>query len=126
MWNPGAARRKFAAAEFVADDGWQLAGRVPAAEAERIAAAPRGPVPIDARRRVRTLELGSRWADTVPVAVLIGGLLSLIALGILLLPVGGGARGWIAVAGVLAPVAAWLTAGPRTTHSDRPAAEAAA
>ncbi|TJZ55973.1 hypothetical protein FCH28_11950 [Streptomyces piniterrae] len=106
VWHTTVPKRK-AAADFVADDGWQLPGRVPAAEAARIAARPRGPVPIDAARRVRLLELGGHWPRTVPVSILLGVLIWGATAGALLLPAEGGWRVWTAVAGALAPLALW-------------------
>ncbi|MFJ9410925.1 hypothetical protein [Streptomyces sp. NPDC101393] len=108
VWDPAASQGR-AAAEFLADAGWQLPGRVPAAEAARVAALPRGPVPVDPGRRVRLLELGSLWPRTVPAAVLLGTTVSVAAAGALLLPAGGGWRIWVAVAGVLAPLLVWVS-----------------
>ncbi|MFC9231967.1 hypothetical protein ACFTZI_23895 [Streptomyces decoyicus] len=126
LWNPAASKGKAAAskgkaaAEFVADAGWQLPGRVPAAEATRIAARPRGPVPLDAGRQVRLLELGSLWPRTVPVGVLLGLIVSVAAVGALLLPADGGWRAWAAVAGALAPFLVWMLGGLFTSPAKTP------
>ncbi|MFH8573468.1 hypothetical protein [Streptomyces sp. NPDC017993] len=121
VWNPAATGKKVAA-DFVADEGWQLPGRVPGAEAARVAAQPRGPVAIDAGRQVRLLELGGLWPRTVPVSVLLGLLLSVAAAGALLLPADGGWRVWTAVAGVAAPFFVWMLGGllaPAKASEDR-------
>ncbi|REK90961.1 hypothetical protein DY245_07190 [Streptomyces inhibens] len=111
LWKPTGSKGK-APADFVADDGWQLPGRVPGAEAARIAAArKREPFPVDAGRRTRLLELGSHWPRTVPISVLLGMILSVAVAGTLLLPVDGGWRLWTAAAGALAPLLVWMTGG---------------
>lgn len=108
LWNPAGVKGKVAA-DFVLDDGGQLPGRLPGAEATRIAAArPRGSFPIDAGRPTRPLELGSHWARTVPAGALVGAIGSVAAAGALLLPAEGGWRTWTAVAGALAPLVGWL------------------
>lgn len=122
LWDPAGSRGKVPA-DFVADDGRQLPGRVPGAEAARIAGArPREPFPLDAARRTRLLECGGHWARTVPVGVLLGMIVSVAAAGALLLPVDGGWRAWTAVAGALAPLLVWMAAGLFTA----PAAKGAA
>ncbi|MFH8679945.1 hypothetical protein [Streptomyces lydicus] len=124
LWKPAGPRGKVPA-DFVADDGWQLPGRLPAAEAARIAAA-RAPAPftVDAARRTRLLELGSHWTRTVPAGVLLGAAVSVTAAGVLLLPVDGGWRAWTAVAGALAPLLCWMITGlfgaPRATSPGAP------
>ncbi|MGW9040965.1 hypothetical protein ACWGQL_00105 [Streptomyces lydicus] len=124
LWRPAGPRGKVPA-DFVADDGWQLPGRLPAAEAARIAAA-RTPEPftVDTARRTRVLELGSHWARTVPAGVLLGAAVSVAAAGALLLPVDGGWRAWTAVAGALAPLVCWMITGlfgaPRATTPAAP------
>ncbi|GAB7033307.1 hypothetical protein AB0G35_13605 [Streptomyces sp. NPDC021749] len=120
--SPGKVR-----ADFVADEGWQLPGRIPGAEADRIAAArPYAPFPLDAGRRTRLLELSSHWPRTVPVGVLLGMILSVAAAGALLLPVDGGWRVWTALAGALAPLVLWMTTGRVTPPSEQPATGRAA
>ncbi|WP_353945070.1 hypothetical protein ABII15_28245 [Streptomyces sp. HUAS MG91] len=109
LWNPRG--RGKAAAEFVVDDGWQLPGRVPGSVAYRIAAGPRGPVPVDAGRRTRLLELGALWPRTVPMGLLAGLLVSATAAGLLLVPVNGGWRIWAALVMILAPLLGHLGAG---------------
>ncbi|MFF7411094.1 hypothetical protein [Streptomyces lydicus] len=111
LWKPAGPRGKVPA-DFVADDGWQLPGRLPAAEAARIAAA-RTPDPftLDTARHTRLLELGSHWARTVPAGVLLGAAVSVVAAGALLLPVDGGWRAWTAVAGAVAPLLCWMITG---------------
>ncbi|MFD8565973.1 hypothetical protein [Streptomyces sp. NPDC059639] len=91
-------------AEFVADDGWQLPGRVPRSVASRFAARPRGPFPVDADRRIRLLELGGLWPRTVPPGLLAGLLIATAATGALLIPLDGGWRIWTALAAILAPL----------------------
>ncbi|MEU6846148.1 hypothetical protein ABZ930_30160 [Streptomyces sp. NPDC046716] len=110
VWNPRGDGKAKTAVEFVADDGWQLPGRVPGAVASRIAAGPRGPVPLDAGRRTRLLELGALWPRTVPVGLLAGLLVAVAAVGALLVPVNGGWRIWTALVVVLAPLAGRLLA----------------
>ncbi|MFG2892687.1 hypothetical protein [Streptomyces sp. NPDC048248] len=110
VWDPAATGKKVTA-DYVADEGWQLPGRVPGAEAARVAAPPRGPVAIDAGRQVRLLEFGSLWPRTVPVSVLLGLLVSVAAAGALLLPADGGWRVWTAMAAVAAPFFVWMFGG---------------
>ncbi|MYT73311.1 MULTISPECIES: hypothetical protein [unclassified Streptomyces] len=110
LWDPRGGGKAKSAAEFVADDGWQLPGRVPGAVAARIAAAPRGPVPIDTGRRTGLLELGAFWPRTVSVGLLVGLLVAAAAVGALLVPVNGGWRVWVALVVVLAPLAGQLVA----------------
>ncbi|MFJ9853607.1 hypothetical protein [Streptomyces sp. NPDC101150] len=105
LWRRTVANGK-SSADFVADDGWQLPGRVPGAEAVRVADRPRGKAPIDAGRRVRLLGLGSLWPRTVPVRILLGTVLTAAAMAALLLPADGGWRPWTALAGALAPLVA--------------------
>ncbi|MGW1379312.1 hypothetical protein ACWD6P_34295 [Streptomyces sp. NPDC002446] len=131
LWNPADTGGKVPA-DFVTDDGRQLPGRIPAAEAARIAAArPRGPVRVDPGRRTRLLEPGGHWPRTVPAGVLPGMAVSVAAAGALLLPADGGWRAWAAVAGALAPVLGWMAAGLFTAPAaggpaERPEAEPAA
>ncbi|MFI5657875.1 hypothetical protein [Streptomyces sp. NPDC051684] len=110
LWDPAGNGKAKAAANFVADDGWQLPGLVPAAVATRISAAPRDPAPIDPDRRTRLLELGGFWPRTVAVGLVVGMLVAAAAVGALLLPVNGGWRIWTALAVVLAPLAGQLLA----------------
>ncbi|MGD6754823.1 hypothetical protein [Streptomyces sp. BH105] len=110
VWDPAGDGKAKAPADFVADDGWQLPGRVPGAVASRISAAPRGPAPIDPSRRTRLLELGGFWPRTVSVGLVAGMLVAAAAVGALLLPVNGGWRIWTALAVVLAPLAGQLLA----------------
>ncbi|MFB6438604.1 hypothetical protein ACFCVY_17765 [Streptomyces sp. NPDC056411] len=115
LWDPAGSRGKVPA-DFVADDGWQLPGRIPRDKAARLAPAPpHEPLPLDAARRPHLLELGSQWTRTVPLGALFGLLLSLAAAGALLLPVDGGWRTWTAAAGVLAPLVARLLSERSTT-----------
>ncbi|WP_077192525.1 hypothetical protein [Streptomyces lydicus] len=124
LWKPAGPRGKVPA-DFVADDGWQLPGRLPAAEAARIAAA-RTPdaFTVDTARHTRLLELGSHWARTVPAGVLLGAAVSVVAAGALVLPVDGGWRAWTAVAGAVAPLLCWMITGlfgaPRATTPAAP------
>ncbi|MFF4949631.1 hypothetical protein [Streptomyces chattanoogensis] len=117
LWRPAASKAAAAetkgqsAADFVGDDGWQLPGRVPCAEAVRVAALPRGPVPVDAGRRVRLLDFGSLWPRVVPWRTLLGLIVSAAAVGALLLPADGGWRVWTAVAAALVPLATAVTGG---------------
>lgn len=114
LWNPlgggGADGKAKVTADFVADDGWQLPGRVPGAVAARIAAGPRGPLPTDDGRRTRLLELGGFWPRTVPMGLLVGMLVAAVAVGALLMPVNGGWRTWTALVIVLAPLLGQLLA----------------
>ncbi|MFZ3560220.1 hypothetical protein [Streptomyces sp. BH055] len=110
VWAPAGDGTSKAAADFVADDGWQLPGRVPGSVAARIAAAPRGPAPIAPGRRTRLLELGGFWPRTVPVGLLVGMLVAAAAVGALLMPSNGGWRIWTALAVVLAPLAGQVLA----------------
>ncbi|MFJ9178743.1 hypothetical protein [Streptomyces sp. NPDC102360] len=110
LWNPRGDGKAKAAADFVADDGWQLPGRVPGAVAARIASGPRGPVPIDTGRCTRLLELGGFWPRTVPVGLVVGLLVAAAAVGALLVPVNGGWRVWTALVVVLAPILGQLLA----------------
>ncbi|MFI0150712.1 hypothetical protein [Streptomyces lydicus] len=124
LWKPAGPRGKVPA-DFVADDGWQLPGRLPAAEATRIAAARTpDPLTVDTARHTRLLELGSHWARTVPAGVLLGAAVSVVATGALLLPVDGGWRAWTAVAGAVAPLLRWMITGlfgaPRATTPAAP------
>ncbi|MDC7338839.1 hypothetical protein PQR15_22930 [Streptomyces lydicus] len=119
LWKPAGPRGKVPA-DFVADDGWQLPGRLPAAEAARIADA----FTVDTARHTRLLELGSHWARTVPAGVLLGAAVSVAAAGALVLPVDGGWRAWTAVAGAVAPLLCWMITGlfgaPRATTPAAP------
>ncbi|MGP3774647.1 hypothetical protein ACTWJ8_27910 [Streptomyces sp. SDT5-1] len=110
LWDPRGGGKAKVAADFVADEGWQLPGRVPGSVATRVAASPRGPVPTDPGRRVRLLEPGAFWVRTVPVGLLVGLLVSAAAAAALLLPVNGGWRIWTSLAVVLAPIAGWVLA----------------
>ncbi|MFJ9088343.1 hypothetical protein ACIRL3_38630 [Streptomyces sp. NPDC102384] len=110
LWNPQGDGKAKVAADFVADDGWQLPGRVPGAVAARIAAGPRGPVQVDAERRTQLLELGGFWPRTVPMGLVVGMLVAAAAVGALLVPVNGGWRIWTALAVVLAPLLGQLLA----------------
>ncbi|MFD7297886.1 hypothetical protein ACFV9W_31770 [Streptomyces sp. NPDC059897] len=110
VWEPTNDGKAKAAADFVADDGWQLPGRVPGSVAARISAAPRGPAPLDPNRRTRLLELGAFWPRTVPAGLVAGLLVAAAAAGALLLPVNGGWRIWTALVIVAAPLVGQLTA----------------
>lgn len=110
LWNPRGDGKAKVAADFVADDGWQLPGRVPGAVAARIAAGPRGPVQVDAGRRTQLLELGGFWPRSAPMGLVVGMLIAAAAVGTLLVPVNGGWRIWTAVAVVLAPLLGQLLA----------------
>ncbi|MEB8342670.1 hypothetical protein [Streptomyces endophyticus] len=110
LWNPRGDGKAKVAADFVADDGWQLPGRVPGAVAARIAAGPRGAFTVDAGRRTRLLELGGFWPRTVPMGLVVGLLVAAAAVGALLVPVNGGWRVWAALVVVLAPLLGQLLA----------------
>lgn len=115
LWNPQGDGKTKVAADFVADDGWQLPGRVPGAVAARVAAGPRGPVSVDAGRRTPLLELGCFWPRTVPVGLVVGMLVSAACVGALLVPVNGAWRAWTALAVVLAPLLGQLLAKETTS-----------
>ncbi|MER5438949.1 hypothetical protein [Streptomyces sp. NPDC002790] len=110
LWNPQGGDKAKVTADFVADDGWQLPGRVPRTVAAHIAAGPRGPVSVDAGRRSKLLELGGFWPRTVPLGLVVGLLVAAAAAGALLVPVNGGWRVWTALVVVLAPLLGQLLA----------------
>ncbi|WP_306323339.1 MULTISPECIES: hypothetical protein [unclassified Streptomyces] len=111
LWLPTAHTKRRVPAAFVSDEGWHLPGRVPQAEAERIATAVhRTHEPqSDSQHAYPVLEFGALWLRTVPRAVLAGLLVSLAAVAALLLPWDGGwLRTCTAVVGALAPLVGFL------------------
>lgn len=112
LWDPRGGGKAKVAADFVADDGWQLPGRVPGTVATRIAegAGARGAFTVAPGRRTRVLELGAFWPRTVPMGLVAGLLVAAAAVGALLVPANGGWRVWTALVVVLAPLVGQLLA----------------
>ncbi|MEU8566785.1 hypothetical protein AB0C51_00215 [Streptomyces pathocidini] len=87
----------------------ELRGKIPIAEADRAAAGHQNPPAGDAARKVRPLELPVAWLFLLGRATIWIFLFSLFCMALLLLPIDGSWRTWVAVAGGISMPAAAIS-----------------